>query len=99
MKLLLICSAAPEKFARFATEVMGVDADGNSLLETALAGIDALELFIRELGLPTNFTELGIDVDDAMLETIADQCRPNPGCCRQLTREDFLTILKTCAGR
>ena len=95
----LICSAAPEKFARFATEVMSVDTAGRSPLETALAGIDALELFIRELGLPTNFTELGIDVDDAMLETIADQCRPNPGCCRQLTREDFLTILKTCAGK
>jgi alcohol dehydrogenase YqhD (iron-dependent ADH family) len=94
-----ICSEAPEKFARFATEVMGVGTAGRSPLETALAGIDALELFIRELGLPTNFTELGIDVDDAMLETIADQCRPNPGCCRQLTREDFLTILKTCAGR
>ena len=94
-----IFSAAPEKFARFATEVMSVDTAGRSPLETALAGIDALELFIRELGLPTNFTELGIDVDDAMLETIADQCRPNPGCCRQLTREDFLTILKTCAGK
>ncbi len=94
-----VCSEAPEKFARFATEVMGVEAGGRSPLETALAGIDALESFIRELGLPTSFAELGIDTDDALLETIADHCRPNPGCCRQLTRDDFLAILKTCAGR
>ena len=94
-----ICSTAPEKFARFATEVMGVNAGGRSPLETAMAGIDALEGLIRELGLPTCFTELGIETDDALLEAIADHCRPNPGCCRQLTRDDFLAILKACAGR
>ena len=87
---------APAKFSRFATEVMGIDGTGMTEAETALAGIDALERFIRELGLPTSFRELGVSADDAILESIADRCVPNPGCCKQLTRNDFLAILKEC---
>lgn len=47
------------RFAHFAEAVFGI-ADGTE--ERALAGIDAMVAFFRELGMPTNFTELGIGV-------------------------------------
>ena len=89
-----IYGEVPAKLARFATEVMGVDDTWMTEAENAFAGIDALEHFIRELSLPISFRELGVSADDETLETIADHCTPNPGCCKQLTRDDFLTILK-----
>lgn len=48
------------RFAHFAEAVFGI-ADGTEE-ERALAGIDAMVSFFRELGMPTNFTELGIGV-------------------------------------
>ncbi|MCI6158329.1 MAG: iron-containing alcohol dehydrogenase [Selenomonadaceae bacterium] len=48
------------RFAHFAEAVFGI-ADGTEE-ERALAGIDAMVAFFRELGMPTNFTELGIGV-------------------------------------
>ena len=50
----------PERFAHFAEKIFGI-VDG-SIDERARAGIDAMENYFRELGMPTNFTELGIGV-------------------------------------
>lgn len=41
-----------EKFKRFAVGVWGISPEGKTDEETARAGIDALESFIREIGLP-----------------------------------------------
>ncbi|MBE7002883.1 MAG: iron-containing alcohol dehydrogenase, partial [Ruminococcaceae bacterium] len=55
----LICEKGAVKFARFAQRVWGIDAAGKSENELARAGVEALADFIRELGLPTTFRELG----------------------------------------
>lgn len=48
------------KFKRFATEVMGVSAEAKTDEEIALAGIEALEDFIVEIGLPVSLQDLGL---------------------------------------
>lgn len=51
-----------ERFARFAKNVWGVK-EKKSTEETALAGVEALAAFIKEIGLPKSFTQMGISAD------------------------------------
>lgn len=80
-----------EKLARMAERVWGVK--GDTVERTAALGIDALEAFIRETGLPARWSELGI-TDEAVLRAAADTCLLMPGCCRQFTRDELFEILK-----
>ncbi|KFI92319.1 Alcohol dehydrogenase (NADP()) [Bifidobacterium saguini DSM 23967] len=90
-----LAPAAPEKFARFATEIWGIDPEGKDTLEVALAGIDALAQFIKEIGLPTTLHELGdTAADDETLRKVADTCNIQPGCCKQLDRDEIFQILQ-----
>jgi len=86
---------APEHFARLAVNVWGIDPVGKTAEETALAGIEALADFIREIGLPTTFTEMGIPADTDWRAVAASTVR-TPGCCRKLTDEEIEDILKDC---
>lgn len=83
------------KFVQFAKNVWGIPAEGKSDEELALAGIDALENFIREIGLPLTLTGLGFE-DKSLLKTIADSCIINTGGYRALTTEEILEILEEC---
>lgn len=66
-----VYTVKPERFANFAEKIFGIT-DG-SIDERARAGIDAMENYFRELGTPTNFTELGIGVQsDDELNFLAD---------------------------
>ncbi len=65
-----LAKAAPQQFARLATEVFGVEAAGRSEEELALAMPEALAAFIQAIGMPTTLTELGI-TDDAILRKTA----------------------------
>lgn len=91
-----IYKADVKKFARFAKEVWAVDSEGKTEDETALAGIQALADFIREIGLPTTFAEMGIDLDADTLRKIAESTVVTVGCCKKLTAEDIVEILKEC---
>ena len=82
--------AGKEKLARMAEEVWGVK--GTTTKETAMRGIEALEAFIREIGLPTHWSEMGI-TDESMLRAAADTCILTPGCCRLLTRDEIFELL------
>lgn len=82
-----------EKLARMAEAVWSVK--GGTPLETARLGIDALEAFIREIGLPTRWREMGI-TDESVLRAAADTCFIMPGCCKQLSRDEIFAILKEC---
>lgn len=82
-----------EKLACMAEAVWGVK--GGTPLETARLGIDALEAFIREIGLPTRWREMGI-TDESVLRAAADTCFIMPGCCKQLSRDEIFAILKEC---
>ena len=54
-----------------------------------------LEDFIREVGLPTRWHELGI-TDESILRAAADTCLLMPGCCKQFTRDELFEVLKEC---
>lgn len=86
-----LLDAGKEKLARMAEEVWSVK--GITQAETAALGIDALEAFIKEIGLPTRWSEMGI-TDERMLRAAADTCFITPGCCRQMSRNEIFEILK-----
>ena len=59
--------------------------------EAALAGIEKLSDFIKELGIPTTLREIGVTED--MLPLIANST-VNGGGYKVLNADDILTILK-----
>ena len=83
------------RFARFAQEVWKISPEGKSSEELALAGIDALADFIREIGLPTTLTEMKI-TDESILKAVAETSNLTAGCCKKLDRSELFDILKEC---
>lgn len=83
------------KFRQFATEVWGVDPTNKTDEEIALAGIDALESFIREIGMPTKLREIGID-SSVDLKAIADSCAIVPTAYKKMTQDEILEIFNEC---
>ncbi len=83
------------KFVRFATSVWNISADGKSAEKVALEGIEALENFIKEIGLPTTLRELGV-TDKNMLSEIAESCNIAPGSYGNMTHKLILKILNKC---
>jgi alcohol dehydrogenase YqhD (iron-dependent ADH family) len=92
------------KFVRFAKEVWHLSADGRTDEELALAGIQALADFIREIGLPTTLSELKANMrpgspdptDKEILRKVADSAVITPGCARQMTPDEIYEILVEC---
>lgn len=83
------------KFVRFAENVWEIPRSGRGDEELALAGVDALAQFIREVGLPSTLKELGV-TDRAMLKEIAYSCGISAGSYRQMTHEEILQIFEEC---
>ena len=88
-----ICRDGLDKFVRFAENVWGIDTAGMAKEDAALAGINSLTEFIKELGLPLTLRELGATED--MLPKIAESTIPGGGY-KKLNAEDILEILKAC---
>ena len=86
-----LLSEGKEKLARMAERVWNVK--GDTMEQTAALGIDALESFIREIGLPTCWSEMDI-TDETVLRAAADTCLLMPGCCKQFTRDELFEVLK-----
>ena len=86
--------AAPQ-FARMAKEVWGIDPEGRTEEEMANAFIDALTAFIKEIGLPTTFAEMGIP-EDTDLKAVADTTILTGGCVKKFSREELLEVLEEC---
>lgn len=84
-----------QQFARMAEKVWEIPAEGKTSEELAEAGIQALSDFIREIGLPSTFTEMGLS-DKSVLKKVADTCNLTAGCCKKLSREEVLEILEEC---
>lgn len=85
-----ILNDAPDKFSRFAETVFNVD--------TAKAGVDALESFIKECGLPTKLSQLKsrVEITPDILRKASDTCniiKCNP---RELDRDEIYNILMEC---
>ena len=86
-----------DRFARFAVQVWEVDPTGKNQEEIALAGINALAAFIKEMGLPTTFREMGL-TDFSCLRAVADSSNLTAGCCKKLTHDEIWEILEECCG-
>lgn len=80
------------KFARFATNVWGIDAAGKTDEELAAMGLDAMEAWMREIGCVMNITELGCD--ETMLEQLADATFVMSGGYHKLSREEIVAIFR-----
>lgn len=63
------------RFVQFAVNVMGVTNDFTHPKDTAERGIEAMEHFYREIGMPTTMTELlGRQVTDEEINVMVDKC-------------------------
>ena len=87
------------RFARFATNVMGVDCDFTDLRRTAERGIEATERFFSSLGMPVSIHELlGRDITDDEIEEMARRASHDGqitlGNILVLKREDMVEIYK-----
>ncbi|MDD7319186.1 MAG: iron-containing alcohol dehydrogenase [Prevotella sp.] len=81
-----------KKFARFATAVWGIVADGKTDRELADAGIAALESWMKEIGVVMHSAELG--VTNQNISAIADSTIIFDAGYHKLTREEVIEILK-----
>lgn len=83
------------RFVRFARNVWGLEGEDEQTL--AAAGIDALENFFRESGIPMTLTELGIDTEH--FEEMAAHANEG-GYLKDafvaLTNEDIIAIFRDC---
>lgn len=90
-----ICRYGLYKFGRFAARVWDISHDGKSAEELALAGVEALADFIKEIGLPTSMQALGVDPETDW-KAIADSCACVPGSYKVMNHEEILQIFKEC---
>ena len=81
-----------KKFARFATEVWGIDPAGKSEEELANEGLEALKNWMQTIGVAMNLSELGVTED--MIEAIADATILLDGGYKKLDRDDVVAVLK-----
>lgn len=84
-----------DRFYKFAVNVMGVENSG-SKEETALKGIEKMEDFFRQINMPTNMHELGINPTDEQIKELAHKCAVaaggSKGSAKVLHEEDMLAI-------
>lgn len=83
-----------DKFVRFAKVVWKVD-ENLSDEEIAIKGIEKLAEFIKEIGLPTSFKEMGITNKDCF-KAVAESTNITAGCCKKLTAKEIYEILEEC---
>ena len=85
------------RFVRFAVEVMNVPKEGTDE-EIAIKGIEALEEFFREIGMPTSIHELGYDLTPEQVEELAEKFHiaagGKKGTAKVLQKPDMLAIYK-----
>ena len=81
-----------DKFVRFAKKVWKIHGKDMSKDEIALAGIEKLSDFIKELGIPTTLREIG--ATEEMLPLIANSTEIMDSGYKKLTADEILEILK-----
>lgn len=81
-----------KKFARYARNVWNVSADGKTEERIAEEGLNAMEAWMKKIGLVMNLTDLGANAD--MIEGIAKSTLVMDGGYKVLSQEDIRAILK-----
>ena len=80
-----------------ATRIFGVELDYAHPERTAMEGVLRLEGFFKSLGMPTRFSEVGID--DSRFEEIADRVDKLWGTYGQIKpfgKQETMDILRLC---
>jgi len=84
-----------DKFVSFAKNVWKINDENTTDEKIALLGIEALEKFIDEIGLPKTFRDMNI-YDYSYFNNIAKSTIIKEGCMKQLTSDEILEILESC---
>ncbi len=90
-----VCKTNLGRFYRFAVEVMKVEPNYFDEEETALKGIEALNNFFKEVGMPTSIGELGLKLTEADIEQMTNNCllgSTTLGHFKPLSKEDIIAI-------
>lgn len=90
-----IYQKSPERFARYAKEVFGVEWTKENTLEAAYAGILKTEEYFRSMGMPVSFGDFKVPTDEVekMLDRIAFRGEDDSiGGIVRLNREDCRRI-------
>ena len=88
------------RFVKFAVNVMGVTPDYTNPEATAIAGIEALEAFYKQIGMPTSISELlgGKQITEAEMQEMANKATGNGaytiGQFKKLNKDDIIAIYK-----
>lgn len=80
-----------KKFARFAVNVWGIQAEGKTDIQMAEEGLDAMEAWMKELGLAMNLPEVGVTPD--MIGDIVNGTLIMEGGYKVLSKEDVRVVL------
>ena len=80
------------KFARFAKSVWDIDTSTMTEKQAAEAGLNAMEVWMKEIGVVLHSSELGVNEDN--IEGIADATFLLDGGYKALTREEVIEILR-----
>ena len=85
------------RFVRYAIQVMEVE-PADTEEETALRGIEAMEQFYHEIGMPINMKELGIEPTDEQCREMArrgaEACGGSRGSAKVMYEEDMYNVFK-----
>lgn len=87
-----VWQARPDRFVKFARNVMDVTGEGSDA-EIVERGIQAVEQFYRDIHMPTNMRELGIEPTDAQIAEMAKKSVAE-GTVKVLNYEDKVAIYK-----
>jgi alcohol dehydrogenase len=85
------------RFAQFSTNVMKVQNGISDAETTARVGIETLESFFQQIGMPTSIKQLGIDISDEMAGMLATRCCDEDGSMgsiQLLGRQDMELIYR-----
>lgn len=102
-----IIDECPERFRRFAVNVMNIaddpNGDNEQIKKIGLLGINAAEDFFRSIDMPTSLRELGPSITPYDLEDMARRCAAvsggHIGACKVLDENDMLKIYRMAYER
>ncbi|MDR3051654.1 MAG: iron-containing alcohol dehydrogenase [Oscillospiraceae bacterium] len=99
-----VCRHDAARFARFAVEVMGCKMNYHDPEQTAMEGIEALERYFTDIGMPISIPQLGIgEISDAQIEEMAEKCtfygKRTVGQFVKLEKTGIMEIYKLAAGK
>ena len=89
------------RFAQFAVRVFGCEMDFRQPENTARAGVERLTAWLRSIGMPTTFAEIGAKAEDIPAMVAHRAKKPNGfpfGGLAPIHEDDMAAILRLAAG-